>query len=697
MFELILSGVASLLLLALCAHILAGKSNKFLSLPVAVFSLIEAQNLFAGGRGLLVTPDLFLESLLPAAALLLGLSLGRERPFRALPTSIKALAAFTLVFPAGAALLPAWYFFPVRAPGGMVPLGAAGYWFYLGILIYCVISVFSLEAMFRAVYGMDKWRIKFEVIGYAAIFIDFIFYYSQGLLYRSINTGLLPVKSGVIILSTVLILYSRVFRGGAAGVRVSRYILYRSVAAFLVGGYLISLGLIGVGIRYLGISFGSGLYAFILFAAGIFTVILLLSAQFRREVKVFVNKNFFARKHDYRDVWLSFTDSLAGCGTIGELEDAILAAFADVFGLRGAALYLWSRERNAYVLSSNRYMPAEVEETGLSPGLVSYFLEKQRVLNPADGECALTAGEASFFSRAGACLVVPLAAGNELMGFILLGRQLSFEKLIYEDFDIMKSLAKQASVALRIFGLSDELSQTREVAAMAKMSSFVVHDLKNMTSSLSLMVENARRHISDPAFQEDMITTVQNTLARMLALVRRLKLKGEMQALRPEPVDLYELAQETAKEISRTTNRVAITCGGGRAIAMIDREEIKKVILNLLLNSVEAIAGEGTITITTGTDDGFASIMTRDSGCGMTDDFLRNGIFKPFRTTKTKGLGIGLYQCKQIVESHGGRIEVESREGAGSTFMVRLPLDVTPPPGRPGYGPLSHHPRIKPA
>lgn len=672
--------MAAVLLFALSAHILVKKvsfSNVCVSFFVFVFFLIEVVNLFTSSwpiqsKVLAVLP----ESFIPLASLLFGIAYRRKEPLRGMPAAIKALAFLALLFPVSAVLLPDGYFFPSPvAINDTLVLGVAGYWFYFGIMLYCIVAMFNLEATFRVITGVDRWKIKFEVIGFGAILSVLVFYYSQSLLYHGIKLDFIPARSGVFIISALLIFYSRLFRGNGISITVSRYILYRSFAALIVGGYMISLGLIGAEVKYFGITFGGGIIVFVAFAAGILMALLFLSEQFRREIKVFIGKNFFAQKHDYRVVWLSFTDRLAGCQTLEEVEDSILATFMDVFGLRGAALYLYSKGRGAYVLSSRRFMSSAADEARFSSGLVSYFLEKDRVFNPDDGEYTPTDEEASFFRGAGACLAAPLAAGSELPGFIVLGKQLVPEKLTYEDFDVMKRLAKQSSVALKIFRLSEELAQAREVAAVAKMSSFVIHDLKNLTSSLSLMLENSKDHISNPEFQKDMVLTVRNTLTKMLDLIRRLKKAPDKNALKPEPADLYDLVKSTADEISKSGGgRTAIVCGGTHVSARVDTEEIKKVIINLLLNSIEAAGADGRISLETGKLDGHAFIRAKDNGCGMSRDFIQNGLFRPFVTTKKKGLGIGLYQCKQIIEAHGGKIEVESERDRGTTFTIYLPV-----------------------
>ena len=678
--EATLSAAACLLFAVLAAHFLLKRSlpeNAVVAAALFVFCLVEAAGrMVASGHIAFEGPMLMAESLLPLAMTSFGISYGRKGDLRLVRWPARALAAASLLFPVAAAALPFKAFF--REPGlydMALPLGRDGVFFYFGIIFYSIFALANLEATFKAASPEARTEIKFEVIGFGAILFMLVFYYSQGLLYHIINMDLAPARSGVFIMSSLLILYSRVFfHGKGVRIKVSRYILYRSVSALAVGGYLVGLGLIGEGIRYLGISFGEGVEVFFVFAAGILAAFLLLSKRFRKEVKVFVIKNFLASKHDYRTVWLNFTGGLAKCRTVEQVEKATLSVFIDTFFLEGAALYYHSPERGAYVFSDGRGM-APAKEVRLSPGLLSYFLDKKRVLDPEDGEYKLSEEEGVFFKQACPCLAVPLATNGELEGFILLARGQGMGKLIYEDFDLMKNLAKQASLALRMFRLSEELAQTRSMAAVTKMTSFVVHDLKNMASSLSLLLENSRDNISDPDFQGDMVLTMQKTLSKMLELIRRLRTTPGELVLNAEPTDLRELVRETVAEIPRARGKAVISGEAACALSMADREEMKKVLINLLFNSIEATGSEGNknICVETGRAGKDVFIRTRDEGCGMSEEFIRTGLFRPFRTTKEKGLGIGLFQCKQIIEAHGGRIEVESEQGKGSVFTVYLP------------------------
>ena len=236
-------------------------------------------------------------------------------------------------------------------------LGEAGYWFYMGIMVYCVLALVHLEATFSATTGSARWRMKFEFIGIVSILAVLIFYYSQGLLYRIINMNLMPLRSSIFIIGALLIGYSKVFRGNDVKVMVSRYVLYRSVTLLIVGLYLISLGILGEGMRYLKVPFSRDITVFVAFSFGITLLIALLSEQLRRKMKVFINKHLYKHKHDYREEWLKFTDMLSKCKSQNDVHIAILTRYIEAFGFKGSSLYLFDKGQNTYVHAAHLSMP----------------------------------------------------------------------------------------------------------------------------------------------------------------------------------------------------------------------------------------------------------------------------------------------------------------------------------------------------
>jgi signal transduction histidine kinase len=195
-----------------------------------------------------------------------------------------------------------------------------------------------------------------------------------------------------------------------------------------------------------------------------------------------------------------------------------------------------------------------------------------------------------------------------------------------------------------------------------------MHDLKNLVSALSLMLDNAHEYIDVPDFQKDLLDSLGNTVTKMNNLISRLKHLPEKVSLQRTSVDLLQLAHDTTLLVKGGNFLVT----GTPVIAEVDRDEIQKVALNLMLNAIESNTGNQPVTVEVG-KEAAPFFRVKDEGCGIPDDFLRDSLFTPFKSTKKKGLGIGLYQCKKIVEAHGGKIEVISELDKGSEFTVWLP------------------------
>ncbi|HWR97754.1 MAG TPA: XrtA/PEP-CTERM system histidine kinase PrsK [Candidatus Methanoperedens sp.] len=678
----LLAYAGALLLVALSALVLL-KENRQGRLPIAFGVLLLATielfdslairhaDQFLGYKRLV----LLSKSLLPATLLLYGMrfvrkSAGKPRFLAAVPLLVIAAS-----FSSAALLLPMDEFYSGRDLGraNLLVLAGIGYWFYLGLTILCIAALVNLESVFAGMRGADRWRVKYEFLGVGAVLAVMIFYFSQALLSKAVNTSLQPVRTGVVIVSALLIGYSRLYRGKSASLAVSRQALYQSFTLVAVGLYFLALGFLGEGMKRFNISMTTDVSIFVAILSGLAFLILLLSEEIRRRLKVFIAKNFYAHKHDYREEWLGFSNALAQCGEIGEVRGAIIDRYQRVFGLRFAALYAPGGAGDTFALVAARDRAGLAPRVTLSPGLVGYFAETGRVMNPADGEYTPNDDETRFIRESEAWLLVPLLAGDHLEAFVVFGSQVVPEKLTYEDFDLMKIIGRQAVLSLKNFQLSEDLSAAREMAAVAKVSSFVIHDLKNLAYTFSLMMENAGEHIGEPDFQRDLVKSIHNTVTKMNGLIAKLKAFPDKRELSKETVDLARIVGETLDEVRGLKPGLTFAADLAPAASRADVQEIRKVALNLLLNACDAVGNSGIVRVRTGRRDAEAFLGVEDNGCGMSPTFVQSHLFKPFRTTKEKGLGIGLYQCRQIVEAHGGRIEVESREGEGTAFTVILP------------------------
>lgn len=648
------------------------RSGLFLSTALINTSLLELFDLLS----LTIPAEAFFwkscalvtESLLPPLWLLCSLTFARQSgPWR-MGLPFKAVVASTFLFVLLPVIIPLNdFFYAPDFPGERILfLSTAGLYFYIAIMACLVIALVNFEVTFSNASPDARWKIKFEIIGLGTILTVLIFYYSQALLYRSLNLNYLQLRSFLYLVAAALMTYPLLFRRGKVRIQVSRQVAFKSVVLFAVGVYLVLIGFLGEGMQHFGGFFPRTITVSMAFLSGIALLILMLSERVRREVRVVLHKNFYQHKHDYRTQWLRFTEELSTSRSGEELLQRILAAYCTMFGITGSALYLQEESRGGFCLHAQHEMDLHEQVITTDNSLIRFMSTRAWVISIGEENPDITAEDLRFYKENNLHFVVPLFDGEHLEGFIVLGKPVnSKEVYIYEDYDLMKTISRQASLAIMHQRLSEQITHAREIEAIGNVATFVAHDLKNLVSSLSLIVENAGRHLHNPDFQQDMLTSLGSTVSKMHKLISRLKNLGEQDHINLQQVNLLELAKRTAGLV--IGNSIAVS--GTEEIIQADENEIQKVLLNLIMNGIEASESDQPVSIEVGVS-GMPFIKVIDHGCGMSARFLRTELFKPFKTTKKQGLGIGLYQCRQIIGAHGGRIEVNSVESYGSVFTI---------------------------
>ena len=585
---------------------------------------------------------------------------------------ISVIVAISLIIFVISTPLENLLFSPDFAEEHILFLTNAGFALYLLLMVFLVFGLVQLERTLAGLHQLQRWNIKLMVLGSGLLLGSFALYFSHSLLYRSINMSYVGIRSAAVFFAVIMFCYSLIFRETRSKLALSRGIAHRSFVLLLVGGYLILLGVLGEGLRYLNLATAKPIFNALILISCLVLAVIFFSEKLRRRLKVTLHKNFYQSKYDYKEQWQDFANRVATGVMLPEIQTSILDLFCESLACKGAAFYLYDYDSTSYVHTVSFNFRRDWRPFSETDPLIVKLKEKDWIINLKENPAELKGSLVESLEDVEAFLIVPLFFDEELAGFIVMAGQINVaEELTYEDYDLLRMLSRQAIATVQGLRLSEQLSTTRELAAIGRISTFVLHDLKNQVSGLSLMLDNARDYIDDPDFQQDMLETVGNTVENMNILISRLKNIKEKPDLVISSVALNKIIQDAVEtagsnvEVSGTLVQVAV-----------DEEEIYKVILNLLVNAAEATENNLPVLINYGQRDDLAFIDVSDSGCGMSADFIENRLFKPFETTKKHGFGIGLYQCKQIIESHGGKIEVKSLDGEGTLFTLLLPLAV---------------------
>ena len=612
---------------------------------------------------------LFSQYLLGPAWLLFSLSYGRDLRWNLVSNLDKLLTLFALLPLLFIVPLPASSFFFVadfRAEP-LLFLEPGAFFFYLHLALVLLLSAGNLESTLRGSQHSDRWRLKLAFLGAGVIIISLTLFYSQCLLVRALNMQYLPLRSLGILAGALLLCFAE-WRRQSGRVRVARRTVFRSLAVATAGLYLLGIGLARESARHFGPSFEQYVLAFLLLVLCLAGFLLLLSQRLRRRVSIWAHRNLYNEKYDYRGQWIQFSERLSQATDKDSLFRAVLLGYCETFGFMGAVFVPVDNERPDRMGTPVYYELDENAGDKPEPKDFASLLSCPGVpVSPKTLKASLPDRLAAHLRALDAGLVGTISAAGDPEGVIILGPCIDGkEKHDQEDFELMEAMGRQIGLCARGFRLGDELSTAREMEALSRLGAFVLHDLKNQVYALSLLTENARKFITKPDFQQDLLETLGNTVANMKILITQLTCLPKKSALRLESVELLALARDACGRVPGAN----VGFSGAPLTVQGDVEQLAKVITNLCLNSVEA-GGAKPIRVEVAMEDA-PLLRIEDQGGGIPETVLRNGPFKPFNTGKQRGMGIGLYHSQKIMESHGGTITVENKAGKGCTFTMRF-------------------------
>ena len=461
-------------------------------------------------------------------------------------------------------------------------------------------------------------------------------------------------------------------RGGDWSLSMSRAVAMRSLSVIGLALYaVLTLLLISIADR-LGGSYGRIFQAAAVFGTTAALLTLVSTPWLRAWTKVKVAKHFFRHRYDYRAEWQRFTETL---GTPGDgaapLAERIVKAVADLTDSPAGLLLVAAGdalEAGAAWNWDGRPPPDGDDRLARHLAGTARIVELDAVRLGGNGEeAAIVPGW--IRDRADAWAIVPLLHGTSLVGAILLARPPVDRALDWEDLDLLRVAGRQAASYLAEDRAHAKLADAARFDEFNRRFAFILHDIKNLVSGLTLVARNAEKHADNPAFRSDMVATLQDSATRMNALLARLSQHHQPVAETVQPIDVAALAMRAA--VARQAQQAVVIRGA--AVAMAQPGRLEQVIGHLIQNAVEASTGDAGVVVEIAPVAGRIAVEIIDRGCGMSPAFVRDQLFRPFASSKPGGFGIGAYEARQLVEAMGATIAVESREGEGTRFRLMLP------------------------
>ena len=464
--------------------------------------------------------------------------------------------------------------------------------------------------------------------------------------------------------------------------RPSRAVTFQSFSLLLIGGYFAAMVAVARWLTVAGTDYGRLLGLGFLTLASAVAILSLPSRRLRGWLKVTISKHLFQHRYDYREEWLRFTRTIGNTGAeAAPLGERVVQAIADIAECP-AGLLLAPDDHGEMTLAARWHWPsAEVPAVALAPAAVSFFEREGFIVHMDDlragrdqrGEGALVPDWLRRETRAWA--LVPLVHFERLVGLVVLARPQVMRQLDWEDFDLLRVVGQQVASYLAENAGQEALAEASRFDDFHRRIAFVMHDIKNLASQLSLLARNAEKHADKPAFRDDMLVTLRNSADKLNALLARLSRYGNGAIETVGPVPAREIAQAVADRFRAGHPLVVGDCIDDAVTA--NREALEQVLVHLIQNAIDASAANRPVYLSASADGVHARFDVIDSGCGMSPDFVRTKLFKPFVSSKPAGFGIGAFEARELVLAMRGRLEVESREGLGSRFTIRLPLAAT--------------------
>ena len=588
----------------------------------------------------------------------------RQRPVKAVYATVSAVIALQIVL---AGLLAQFEAEPVVLAALISTSQMIGLAIAAGALV-----------LVHNIYGQaapeSRGAIRLPMAALACMWAYDLHLYTAAYLSRDVPVELYAGR-GVMLAMLVPLFALGMRRPTRFKMQLSRAATFQSLSVLAILAYLIVMMSASRAVELAGGDWVWVAQIALLVVMSVAAAILLASAKSRGWVRVKLQKHLFQHRYDYRQEWLRFTSTIAG--DEAPLEQRVVKALADIGGAPGGLLIL--RGRDERLTPAGRWNWDHVPEAGgeRCTALIELLEATGHIIDfsaAAKGQVR-TNGRAAELPAWVAALPnawagIPLVHAGRLLGLVVIAHPLVRRPLDWEDFDLFRTAGRQAASYLAEAHSLEALAQARRFDEFNRRFAFILHDIKNLVSQLSLVARNAERHADNPEFRADMVMTLQSSVRKLNDLLSRLAPGAKVRSgVCLRPVSLGPLLASIAEGKKRV--HPVILSGEADAV-LADPAALEQAVAHLVQNAIDASPPGAAVAVSLREGASGVAIEVADQGSGMSAEFVEAQLFQPFVSTKDGGFGIGAHEARSLVEAMNGRIEVQSRPGAGTRFTIHL-------------------------
>ena len=546
-----------------------------------------------------------------------------------------------------------------------------------GGLAIALVGLVLIEQLYRNASSDTRWSLKPLVLGVGGIFAFDLFLYSQGVLLDSLDATTWAARGLVNMLFVPMIaIAARRNTEWEMQIFVSRHVVFYTTTLMATGLYLLLMSFGG----YLIVRFGGtwgGVVQIVFFAGAVVVLMtLLFSSSLRARSKVFLNKHFFHNKYDYREEWLRLVATLASFDK-SSAQDVAIKALAQIVNSPAGAIWVRDASDSTFRLAARMGTEFDFPDIKPTEPLIQFIEEDMWLVDIEEysrdperyGNMQLPEWVAG---RKPSWLLVPLQSADKLLGIILLDKAPGPPRLNYEDRDLLKTVGNHIAVHLAQARSDSLLAEARQFEAYNRTTAFLMHDLNNLIAQQSLIVANAEKHKRNPEFVDDAISTIAGSVERMKRVMKQLKSADKEK--NAKLTDLKFLVSAAVDRCAVAKPNPLLDLNDVDARIATNAEEFTMVLAHVIRNAQDACSEVGIVNVGLHRSDGMATITVSDDGAGMSPDFVRDRLFRPFDSTKgSQGMGIGAYQAREFARRMGGDLTVDSRPGEGTRVSISIP------------------------